>query len=257
MVILRKVKKGTKVVGKDVDVHKPTLRFRGSGGPVLITKGQDVEFLPAGSGSPRIVRRKHFLPLGKELDEPLRVKSSIITGPVPALARRVILAGGKASPIQVDKAYSLDDISMQVNVRLENALHLESNTRKWKHRRKIANGILFHRKISSADPVRVQLGTTMIEVRPTPPGELGKLPRHGNENHYVVWVVNYASRARVRAVPEGPSFDRDFYLLYKFLEVNVSEKFVPEVFLDPAPDVRRSPPGVCMNGLVWDPGPDS
>jgi len=248
-VLLRRVDDSTRVAGVKIPPHEPLLRDSGSLRDIEI-RGRDVEFPAPERRAPQIINRKLLLPVGVELDQPLKVRPELTgqrsdMGEGGANIARVKFSGGLIQPIHIDKNFDLKQISVNANILLAEALDLVFNKPPLiKNNRRIANGLLFSLRVDS--PVVISVGEEKLTSQPIGRGDTGNLPVKNQDDNHVVWIVNTGTDH-----PADEEFDRDFFLLYDLLDTDVEVRYVPQAILLRAVDTGDgNPPGQCMNGYA-------
>jgi len=247
-VLMKRVVPPKKVGGKDVLPHEPTLVLKPGGIPMLV-RGREIEFLPKGAGSPELKDeyRKLLIPVGKDLASPSKVRIGILDNGILTEGTKVVLAGGSLEAVHVDENYLLDKVSQNISISLVGLFDPDQDHRTQVEKKAAANGLLYRRQIMPADgQPSVRIGNEEFQLVPVAKEAMGNLRENDGNTDYVVWIVNVASEG---FSDPDPDLDRDFYLLYDWLEEEIEVRYVPITERKRADDTGQGdPPGQCMYG---------
>lgn len=242
-VLLRPVIEPTMVPpenGKIIPLHQPSLRVRAEGPDIPIRT--DIR-LPWDIEPAALANGRSLLPLGRELEFPaLRLKNDLEKLSVATRPIKMQFNGGSIVPIHVYRSFDLEKFSVDVELRLAGAHHISTALTIPKNR-EIANGILYQRSFSSGTPPLVYDGDDVYSPNLVPLNRVGELPVGDEELNYVLWISNTAAPS-----PDlKEDFDRDYYLLYDWLQDSTVVRYVPLIPKNVAP---VTPPGQCMFGYA-------
>lgn len=255
-VLLLRVGEGTQVEGREISSHEPLLQMSGASENIIILD-RDVEFLPSPGGVPEIRKRNLLVPLGNAIEQPpLKVRKELVgprnaIGPDSPRIARVRLAGGVVRPIHIDENFNLRAITTNVNILLKEVIRLDRVTSRPvpKDNRPISNGLLYSLHVADNEgPVSVSIDGQKSFPKPIDASATGNLPLENHDANYVVWIVNVG---KAHPPTEDEDFDRDFHLLYDFLEKTDEPRFIPVTILQRGEDTGDGfPPGQCVHGYA-------
>lgn len=257
IVLLRRVREGTMIEGKKIEVHEPFVRFRRKGEAHvtdLDLVGQDIFFEPPAvepfmlKDPEGIITLRDFLDSVPSVNPVLTKLEHVDLNAFPDLGGRTFLRGGSIQPVEMKDTLDTEQIFFEIGSELVGAKRLDTNQEKnVEHRRKVANGMVYE-MILTGDSLRLVVGDENFELEPEKDAALGNLPHREGEECYLVWLQN----TRKGGGPLPEEFDRDFHLLYDFVD-QAAVRWVP---LLEGPPIQEDgdggaikpgdPPGTCM-----------